>query len=393
MSAVAIIPARGGSKGLPRKNVRLICGKPLIAWTIEAAIDSGLFEKVIVSTDDAEIAQVTHIFGGEVSWRPAEISGDTASSEAALLHVLSELVKAGTQPEITVFLQCTSPLTTPEDIASTVELIKAKGADSALTVVDFHYFLWKVDGNRDATGINHDKAVRPLRQFREHQYIETGAVYAMRTEGFLREKHRFFGKTNFYVVPDGRTIEIDDAIDFEVAESLLRSRLDKRLYRRFPEIIDAVVFDFDGVFTDDSVIVSQDGVESVVCSRSDGMGVSIAKQHGLRMLILSTEANPVVSQRAAKLGLEVIQGSNDKKTTLNGWIIANGFDWKRIIYVGNDVNDVGCLQAAGCGVAVANATKEAAQAADIRLRRAGGSHAVREVLELVLASRTGAVTQ
>ncbi len=107
------------------------------------------------------------------------------------------------------------------------------------------------------------------------------------------------------------------------------------------------------------------------------------------MLILSTEANPVVSQRAAKLGLEVIQGVRDKKSVLDDWIATNAFDWQRIVYVGNDINDVGCLQAAGCGVAVANATKEAARAADIRLRRAGGSHAVRELIELILTSRTG----
>ncbi|HEY9766444.1 MAG TPA: acylneuraminate cytidylyltransferase family protein, partial [Chroococcales cyanobacterium] len=121
MAVLAVIPARGGSKGIPRKNVRLLAGKPLIAHAIEAARGSRSIDRVVVSTDDTEIGRVAERFGAEVVWRPTEISGDTASSEAALLFTLDFLEsKEGYRPDILVFLQCTAPLTLAEDIDDTV---------------------------------------------------------------------------------------------------------------------------------------------------------------------------------------------------------------------------------------------------------------------------------
>ncbi len=384
MQTIAIIPARGGSKGLPRKNIRPICGKPLLAWSIDAALKSKYVTRVCVSTDDPEIAKVAAEYGAEVIWRPAEISGDKASSEAALLHAVDELAKRDFHPELLVFLQCTSPLTTADDIDATVDLIFHHHADSAFTAVDFHYFLWDHAPNGEARAINHQKHVRPMRQDREPQFIESGAVYAMRTEGFLNHRHRFFGKTLFHVVEGGRTVEIDDAIDFEVAESLLRARLNQQRSSKLPSQIDAVVFDFDGVFTDDKVYVSQEGVESVACSRSDGMGIKLAREAGLRLLILSTEANPIVSRRAEKLKVEVLQSVSDKRSALDQWLSKHGLCWNNVVYLGNDVNDYACLKAAGCGVAVNDAKKEILAVADIQLSKAGGNHAVRELLDLIL---------
>ena len=220
---LGIIPARGGSKGIPRKNILPLAGRPLISYTIEQAHRSHYINRLVVSTDDPEIATISQQHGAEVVWRPAEISGDLASSESALLHTLDALASAEDyHPELVVFLQCTSPLTQGEDIDGTVQALLNQQADTALAVTHFHYFLWREDEGGDTVGINHDKRVRLLRQQREPQYRETGAVYVMRTQGFLENKHRFFGKTAHYVIPAERCLEIDEPIDFAVAEVLIR---------------------------------------------------------------------------------------------------------------------------------------------------------------------------
>lgn len=222
----AIIPARGGSKGLPRKNVLPLAGKPLIAHTIEAARAARAVGRVIVSTDDAEIRDIAVRYGAEVVLRPPELAGDTASSESAILHVLEHLkLTEGVVPDLLAFLQCTSPLTLPEDIDGTVDRLLADSADSVLAVAPFHGFLWQQHAD-EAVPVNHDKRVRLLRQQCPSQYRETGAVYVMRTAGFLTAKHRFFGKTSMHVIPADRGHEIDDAADFELARILLQWRKD-----------------------------------------------------------------------------------------------------------------------------------------------------------------------
>lgn len=223
MKTLAVIPARAGSKGIPNKNIHELAGKPLIAHTIEAALKSSAVNRLVVSTDGEEIASVSKKFGAEVIPRPSEISGDMASSESALLHVLEHLDRSeGYHPDLLVFLQCTSPLTLSGDIDGTVNALIQEGADTALSVTPFHYFLWKEDKNGDAVGINHSKTIRPLRQEREPQYLETGAVYVMKASRFREVKHRFFGKTAMYVMPNARRWEIDEPSDFEVAETLMR---------------------------------------------------------------------------------------------------------------------------------------------------------------------------
>ncbi len=220
---VALIPARGGSKGIPRKNVRLLAGKPLIAHTIETALASRFVNRVVVTTDDREIEEISVRYGAETVRRPAKLSGDSASSESALLHALDHLaLREAYHPDLVVFLQCTSPLTQPEDVDGTVRVLLDEGADSALAVTPFYRFLWRCDGDGMVTGINHDERIRLRRQELPPQYIETGAVYVMRAEGFRKGKNRFFGRTAMYLMPRERCLEIDEPADLEKAESMCR---------------------------------------------------------------------------------------------------------------------------------------------------------------------------
>jgi N-acylneuraminate cytidylyltransferase len=411
MKTIAVIPARGGSKGLPRKNVLPLCGKPLISWSIDAAQKAAAIDKVFVSTDDAEIAAISEQSGASVIWRPAELASDTASSESALIHGLLEVgkLKMGDgvhrinederqiskisrpwrKDDIMVFLQCTSPLTTGADIDAVVEKLISEKADSAFSVTDFHYFLWK-NGHEGAEAINHDKSIRPRRQDREPQFVENGAIYAMRIPGFLEAKHRFFGKTIFHAMPPERCWEIDEPVDFEIAEILLRKRLQTERTGLLPKQISAVVFDFDGVLTDDRVLTTQDQSEAVFCTRKDGMGIRLLREAGLPVLILSSEENPVVRARAAKLKVDVIHGSLDKAPLLQEWAAKQNIDLGATVYVGNDINDIGPMSIVGCPVAVADAHPEAKRHARIILDQCGGDGAARELSDMILARIAGA---
>ncbi len=388
MKTTAIIPARGGSKGIAGKNTRIVAGKPLIGWTIEAARSAKLVNQVLVSTDDDLIAKVALEFGARVVMRPPELSGDTASSESALLHALDWLEKEDSElPDVIAFLQCTSPLTISDDVDGTLCSLFSNEADTALAVCDFHYFIWECGNNGEFQGINHDKSIRLLRQERKPQYRETGAVYAMRTDGFLLNKHRFFGKTSFYVIPSKRVLEIDEPQDLDLARLMLESQAQKTLISSFPDSIKLIVFDFDGVMTDDTVQVDTNGIETVRCSRADGYGIEMARRAGLEMLIITKERNSVACQRAKKLKIPIFYGIDDKESALENYLAKIGVDWPNIVYVGNDINDLACIKRAGCGVAVANACSEVIESAKVKLSRSGGNHAVRELLDLILAQR------
>lgn len=384
MQTCAIIPARGGSKGIPHKNLQRVDGVPLIGRTIQAALGSKSIDRVFVSTDDVEIASAARAYGAEIIQRPAAISGDTASSESALLHGLDSLQENEAYvPDILVFLQCTSPFTSAEDIDGVVNSLLRERADSAFSAIPFHYFVWKQEPDRSAEGVNHDKRIRPRRQDREAQYLETGSVYAVRCDGFKVAKHRFFGKTVFYLTPPERAFEIDEPGDLLTAQALIAQHRTADLASYLPEKLAAVVFDFDGVMTDNRVFVSETGEETVACNRSDGLAIGRFRGYGVPLLVVSTETNPVVSARCRKLKIECLHGYDRKVDALKNWAGQAGVSAQGIVYLGNDRNDVECLHFAGCGVATGDAYPEAIAAAKFKLQARGGDGAVRELLHLL----------
>ncbi|GLX21254.1 cytidylyltransferase domain-containing protein [Streptomyces lavendulae] len=226
MNVTAVIPARGGSKGIPGKNTAEVGGVPLVARAVLACRGAAHVNRVVVSTDDAAIARAALAAGAEVVDRPAELGSDRASSESALLHALDVLEERHSEPvDVLVFVQCTSPFTTPEEVEETVLAVVRDGADSAFTAVPFHGFLWGTGpaGAQDrhhAHGVNHDSSVRLRRQDRTPEYLESGAVYAMRAEGFRRHGHRFFGRTQLVPTAPERAIEIDEPGDLARARAL-----------------------------------------------------------------------------------------------------------------------------------------------------------------------------
>lgn len=397
MSVVAIIPARGGSVGVPMKNLRRIGGIPLIARAVRACRAARHIDDVFVSTDDAAIAAAAGLAGAEIIQRPAELAGNEASSESALLHGLDDIADRGIDAAVLVFVQCTSPFIRAEDLDRAVTMIDNDEADSVFAGIETYEFLWRdastevPPGGGPMVGQNHDASVRPRRQDRRPDYRETGAFYVMRTEGFRRARHRFFGRTRVLPVSELASLEIDTAEELAVADAfagvLDRGVLDEDATGPAPIDVDAVITDFDGVHTPDTAYVDQDGKEMVEVSRSDGMGVSLLRRAGVPMLILSRERNPVVAARAAKMQVEVLQAIDDKRTAILEWLAARGIDPARAAYVGNDINDIGPLSAVGWPIAVPEAHPSVLGVARVVLQHRGGRGAVREVCTRVLAAR------
>jgi YrbI family 3-deoxy-D-manno-octulosonate 8-phosphate phosphatase len=380
---VVVIPARGGSRGVILKNVRTVGGVPLVARAVVAARQARLVDDVIVSTDHDAIADAAFAAGATVVRRPEMIAGDTASSESAVLHVLADLQSHGTDPEVVVLLQCTSPFIDSASLDGAIERILSGSADCVFSAVENHSFLWRPEVN-GVIGVNHDARQRQRRQERPVEWRETGAFYAMRTAGLREYGHRFFGRVDVQPVPPVHAIEIDTPEDLELARATA-VHVDQQ-----PSLaVSALVTDFDGVHTDDRVIVDQDGREAVRVSREDGMGIARLRKTGVPVLILSTERNPVVAMRGRKLGVTVLHGIDDKAAALAQWLTAEGLDPAEVAYVGNDVNDLGCFALVGWPVAVAQAHPQVLSRARLVLRRSGGDGAVREVCEAILRARQG----
>ena len=395
--ATAIIPARGGSQGLPGKNVARVGGVPLVARAVLAALAAERIGRVVVSTDDDAIAEAARDAGAEIVARPAELAGATASSESALLHALEALgLDAPGADDLVVFVQATSPFIDPADLDAAIERVASGERDGVFSAAPSHVFLWRDDAVTGAAGVNHDAAHRPRRQDRAPEYAETGAFYVFRTEGFLAAGHRFFGRIGVQPVHPDHAIEIDDAADLERARAIA-PQVDRALAAagrrlgadpRHPLVdVDALVTDFDGVHTDDTVMVDQLGRETVRVSRSDGHGIARLRAAGVPVLILSAEENPVVGRRAEKLGVECAQGIAEKGAVLRDWAAARGIRLDRIAYLGNDRGDLPALGLVGWPIAVADATPEVLAAARHVLQRPGGDGAVRELSDLIVGAR------
>ncbi|MGW9399881.1 cytidylyltransferase domain-containing protein [Streptomyces sp. NPDC055642] len=430
---LAVIPARGGSKGVPAKNLAPVGGVPLVARAVRECRAARNVTDVVVSTDDQAIAAAARQAGAEVVLRPAAIAGDTATSEAAVLHAMeSHEALHGARVDVVLLVQCTSPFLLREDVDGVAAAVADGGADTAVTVAPFHGFLWRDEpaGHRASTtavlrtpapaaagsgpgsgtaddrkaapaatdapagadagsagghGVNHDKSFRPRRQDRPQDFLETGAAYAMDAAGFREHRHRFFGRTELVRTDPARVLEIDDPHELARARALA-PLFDAARPGALPTAadIDAVVLDFDGTQTDDRVLIDSDGREFVSVHRGDGLGIGALRRSGLKMLILSTEQNPVVAARARKLRLPVLHGIDRKDLALKQWCEEQGIAPERVLYVGNDVNDLPCFALVGWPVAVASAHDVVRGAARAVTTLPGGDGAIREIAGWIL---------
>lgn len=345
---VAVLLARGGSKGVPGKNLRLVGGFSLVARSVLAARGAQRVADIYVSTDDAEIAEEARKFGARVIERPADLASDAATSESGWLHALDEIRRDRPDVSNLVLMQCTSPFTTGADIDSALEAMDARGASCALSVMPDHGFLWRSDANGFGSGVNHDhEAQRLRRQDLPETFRESGAFYCVRVADFERVGRRFCGPVVLCPV-NHPPVEIDSLDDLALCDAIAESFVPLSPTTDQLRAVKALVMDFDGVLTDDHAFVDQNGLESVRVSRADGLGIERLRMSGrVRLLILSKERNEVVLRRAEKLQVECLQAQDDKVAALDAWLGRENLAWVDVLYLGNDVNDLGPIRRAG----------------------------------------------
>lgn len=219
---VAIIPARGGSKGIPHKNIVPINGVPLLAYSIRQAAATPAINRVIVSTDDQEIAAVAQDYGADVVARPAAISGDAASSESALLHVLDHFKQAeGKEPEVVVFLQPTSPIRQSDDITHALETFAILNLDALFSACHVEGFTWRVKG-QFVSPVNYDPTHRPMRQdLQEHIIEENGSIYIFKPWVIRQFNSRLGGKIGYHLMDRLSSYQVDRPGDIVTIEAIM----------------------------------------------------------------------------------------------------------------------------------------------------------------------------
>lgn len=220
---LCVIPARGGSKRIPDKNILPLAGKPLITHSIEHARQSKFIRKIVVSTDDPRIAKISERCGAEVIKRPNSISGDHASSESAIKHVIEQVESGGFYPDLIVFLQCTSPIRDAHDVDAAIKILYKKNADSLLSVCRNERFLWRpVRGSM--CPVNYDYLRRPRDQDHPREYRENGSIYIFKPEVMQRYGNRLGGKIAVYEMGYWSSFQIDSPEHFELCEWIYEKR-------------------------------------------------------------------------------------------------------------------------------------------------------------------------
>lgn len=228
MRILCVIPVRGGSKGIPRKNLKLIAGKPLVAWTIEQALDAKtalapeIELDVVVSTDDKELADVAREYGAEVPFmRPAELAEDTTATEPVIEHAIEFMRHEDRRPDAVMLLQATSPVRLPGTLERAVRQFAASDSDSMVGVIPIGPFIWAATEPPTA---QYEVMARPRRQelTREtFRYRENGSMYITKTEIYEEFHNRLAGKIELFMLEDIEGVDIDAPIDFSLAEHQL----------------------------------------------------------------------------------------------------------------------------------------------------------------------------
>ncbi len=409
LEVLGVVQARGGSKGIPGKNIRNLGGHPLIAYSIASAHASATITRLIISTDDAEIAEVAKVYGAEVPFvRPDALATDDAPDYPLFEHALTWFKSNENYvPQVIVQLRPTSPLRPKGAIDAAVKMLSADNkADCVRTVIlsqQNPYKMWRT-GEKYLVPLLGDAFPEPYnmpRQKLPKTYWQTGHLDVIRYETIIEKKSLTGERVLPLIIEPKYCTDIDTPEDWEHAEwKLSRNNLDidlpsddvqniqsaNNLKNTIPARPDLVVLDFDGVLTDNRVWVSESGEESVACNRSDGMGLSMLRKNGIRVIVLSTERNPVVAARCKKLNLPCDQGIDDKRSALLRLAKKYDANLDDVVYIGNDVNDLECICMVGCGIAVADAHPTVLNAADVVLTNRGGYGAVREFCDLLLKS-------
>ena len=388
-TTIAFIPVRCGSKSIPFKNIQLLCGKPLVYWSINALENCPSIDQIVVATDCAAIAET--VLGFKFSktviyHRLPENATDTASTERVMLEFIAATPTLRPD-DVFVLVQATSPLTEARHFEEALAQYKTQPIDSLLSCVVSKRFFW----NNDGTPKNYDFKNRPRRQDFAGELMENGAFYVNTVGAIVQNKCRLSGKVGIYEMPEHTSVELDEPHDWPIVEKLMQ----KHLPNIFQDSIDArlgniklFLTDVDGVLTDGSMYYAENGDEFKRFHTHDGMAFEMLRKAGIKTGIITSEQTEMVARRAVKLKADyVFQGKrNGGKLAAAQEICAQeNLSLAQVAYVGDDINCLELLQAVGLPACPANAVETIKSIpAILLLRKKGGEGAVRELAEIIL---------
>jgi YrbI family 3-deoxy-D-manno-octulosonate 8-phosphate phosphatase len=386
MSTVVFIPVRGGSRSIPRKNIRPVAGRPLVHWTILAALGAERVDRVVVSSEDDEIRRVARQIGDprlEVISRSAETATDTASTETALL----EFAEANSFGRV-VLVQATSPLLRSQDLDEGLLRLDASGADSLVSVTRQHLFRWRPTLDPLAFPENYDPQNRPRRQDWDGEWVENGAFYITDRASLLASRCRVSGRITVHEMAPHTALELDEPSDWEIAETLLRRQGPQGDFDRRAQDIRLLLLDVDGVLTDGGMYYGPDGEALKRFHTRDGFGLARWREAGLEVILMTGERTPMAQRRAEKLGLDaVFLGVRDKATLLTQLVAQRGLPFDAVAAIGDDLGDLEALRLAGLSACPADADPTVRAAVHRVCERGGGQGCVREFVDAILEAQ------
>lgn len=390
---VAFIPVRGGSKSIPLKNIKPICGKPLVYWTVKAACECDKIDKVYVATDSDKIketlieiqkTQKNETFQKlEIIGRSAESASDGASTESAMLEFAQNY-----EFNHIVLIQATSPLLMADDLQKGFLRYEEADTDSVLSVVRQKRFNWKVEENGQAQALNYDYNQRPRRQEFDGYCVENGAFYITSKERLLKTQCRISGKIKAVEMSEDTFFEIDEPSDWLIIEKMLERKYESvhtKNKKTLSNKIKLFLTDCDGCLTDAGMYYSENGDEIKKFSALDGLGFRLLRERGIRYGIITGENTKLVARRAEKLKMDILKmGVTDKLSVVQEICRQEGISLQEVAYVGDDVNDWELLKEVGFSASVPGAMASVKKSVDYVTKRQGGSGAVREVIDYIL---------
>ena len=381
---IAFIPARGGSKSIPLKNIKPINGRPLIHWNIIELDKSARVGRIVVATDSDEIIEsISRIDSAkiEIYRRSEENARDTSSTESVMLEYISN--KELSEDDTFMLVQATSPFTRVEDFDSAIKKYESGEYDSMLSVVLTKRFYW----NRNGEPFNYDYRFRPRRQDFEGMFMENGAFYINTVGNILRDKNRLSGKIGLHEMPEYTGLEIDEPEDWILAEQYM-ARFHSEKRESIHEI-KLFVTDVDGVLTDAGMYYSENGDEMKKFNTQDGMGFQLLRENGIKTAIITSEDTRIVEKRASKLKIDYLyQGIKNKLAVALEICKKENISLDNVAYIGDDINDFELLSRCGIAACPTNAVEKIkSMPGIIVLEKEGGKGAVREFSEILLKSR------
>ena len=380
MSVIAFIPARGGSKSIPEKNIKYFCGKPLIYWNLHELQKSEV-DEIVVATDSDNIKLVVESFKFskvKVYDRSSENSQDTSSTESVMIEYINSSDLSGS--DTFMLVQATSPFTQTSHFNEGLELFN--NHDSILSCCISKKFTWKEDGQ----ALNYDIYNRPRRQDYKGDLIENGAFYISSVSDIKETGNRISGKIGIYQMPEYTCTEIDEIEDWIVAESLMRRFILNHKKRDFSKI-KLFLSDVDGVLTDAGMYYTENGDEFKKFCTYDGMGMQLLQNSGIKVGILTSEDKQLNRRRAKKLNLDFdFHGATDKLQIVKDLCKSENITLNEVAYIGDDVNCFELLSNVGIASCPENSMKKIKSIPNIiQLTKSGGEGAVRELVELILS--------